>query len=66
MIDAFSLRMGDLLLGALSEIERLGGDMSRPEVAEALALVAEQRVERERFEQYNEQQETRWFQEEGR
>jgi len=66
MIDTFSLRMGELLLGALSQIERLGGDMQAPEVAEAIALVAEQRVERERFEAYNQEQEARWFQEEGR
>jgi hypothetical protein len=55
MIDAMSLRMGELLLGALSQIERLGGDMEAPEVAEALALVAEQRVERQRFEAAMEQ-----------
>jgi hypothetical protein len=55
MIDAFSLRMGELLLGALSQIERLGGDMAVPEVAEALALVAEQKVEQQRFEAAMEQ-----------
>jgi len=64
MIDAFSLRLGELLLGALSQIERLGGDMQAPEIEESLMLIAEQRVERERFERYNEVQEARWFQEE--
>lgn len=51
MIDSLSLRLGELLLGALSQIERLGGDMYTPEIEEAIALVAEQRVERDRFEQ---------------